>query len=143
MGYHTSYAFTSPPDVVFDVMADLGLLAGWLTDHLAISKQPDGTVTVGWPPHGREASAAYRTTLCHEEMRLRWAAASGAGDWSGHAVVCALPVGGSVIQIKLALPAALRTMINHVDSIVSQALRRLDAEAVRRTRAAAPLPEAA
>jgi hypothetical protein len=128
MGYHTSYAFSTPPDVVFGVLADVNLLARWLAcDDLAIAAEPDGTCVVG--------AERYRVSLCQDERRLRWVAASGDDSWSGHAVVGALPVGGCVIQIKLALPAALRACIAHVDAIMSQALRRLDDEAARRSNA--------
>jgi hypothetical protein len=123
MGYHTSYAFSASADVVFGIMADVGRLAGWLAGaELAIATWPDGTCMVG--------DQRYRVSLWPDERRLRWAPTTGEA-WSGHAVVSALPIGGSVLQVKLALPAELRARIPHVDAILAKALRRLD-EAARR-----------
>ena len=145
MGYHTSFAFTAPADVVFDAMADLDLLAGWLADDLSVARNADGTVAVGALAVGGGASIECRMTICRDELRLRWHPISGTDAWSGHAVVCALPVVGSVIQVKLALPGAHRAHISQVDRIMAQAFRRLDAEAIRRTEGggSTPLPEAA
>jgi uncharacterized protein YndB with AHSA1/START domain len=128
MGYHTSFAFTAPPDIVYAVMTELGLLRGWLADDLAMTRDTDDTFVVG------AAAARYRIALCAENMRLRWDATTDGGAWSGHAVVCALPVGGSVLQLKLAMPAAMRPLISNVDRVVSQVLRRIDEESVRRFR---------
>jgi hypothetical protein len=52
----------------------------------------------------------------------------------------AFPVGNSVIDIRIGVPAAFRTRINHIDRIVSHVLRRIDAEAERRHDAGAPAP---
>jgi hypothetical protein len=138
MGYHTSFAFKAPPHTVFEVLAEIRPLVGWLAEELTIDHQPDGTLAVGGAGRGERATVCYRTALSRSELKLAWHPVSGPTAWSGHAIVCGLPVGGSVIQVKLIVPAAMHVWIHQIDQVVSRLLRRLDGEAERRARLSAP-----
>jgi hypothetical protein len=118
MSYHTSYAFAAPPDVVHDIVNDLDLLARWLSDELPLTHRDD--------------VSRYRVSTGRDPLELSWTPVPEPEGWPGRAVVRALPVGGSVIDIRLGVPVAFRTRINHIDRIVSHVLRRIDAEAERR-----------
>jgi hypothetical protein len=118
MAYHTSYAFTAQPDVVFDVLSDLELLANWLEDDVPVGQHVEA--------HG------YRTLLDADELKLCWMALSEVDSWWGRAVVRALPLSGSVVDVRLAVPAEFRTQIHRIDQVLSRVLRRVDAEAGRR-----------
>jgi uncharacterized protein YndB with AHSA1/START domain len=132
MGYHTSHAFTASPEVVFAVLQDFDLLATWLVQDVPITREPDGTIRTTAP----HAPGTYRTLLDPTELRLCWNALSDLDSWFGHARVRALPVCGSVIDVKLAVPAERRTEIHRIDQVLSRLLRLVDAEADRRTRSA-------
>ena len=62
---------------------------------------------------------------------MRWVPAGGGDAWAGQAVVCGLPVGGSVVQVRLDLPDARPARLSEADRVVSEVLRRLDAASVR------------
>jgi hypothetical protein len=118
VSYHTSYAFAAPADVVHTVVNDGDLLVGWLGEEL----------TAG----GRDDVTRYRIEPGPNPLELCWAPVPGPDAWAGRAVVRALPVGGSTIDIRLCVPVAFRTRIPDIDRIVSYLLRRIDAEAGRR-----------
>jgi hypothetical protein len=141
MSYHTSYAFAAPPDVVHSVVKDLDLLARWLAEELPLAQAPDGTLSA---PHAADDGSRlqrYRIEAGRNALEMSWRSIPEPDGWPGRAVVRALPVGGSVIDIRLAVPVAFRTRINHIDRIVSHLLRRIDAEATVRDACATSLAE--
>jgi len=123
VSYHTSYAFAAPADVVHAVVTDGDLLAGWLGEELAAG--------------GRDHVTRHRMEPGPNPLELCWSPAPGLDGWAGRAVVRALPVGGSTIDIRICAPLALRTRITDIDRVVSHVLRRIDAEASRRRIASA------
>jgi hypothetical protein len=140
MSYHTSYAFAAPPDVVRSVMNDVDLVARWLGEELPLIHAPDGTLTARMPAGDGGEVLRYRIESGRTPLELSWIPVREPGGWPGRAIVRALPVGGSVIDIRLGVPTTFRTRINHIDRIVSHVLRRIDAEAERRHVNGAPEP---
>ena len=132
MNYHTSYAFAASPDVVLSVMNDLDLLAGWLAEDLPLTRASDGTLTARFPTDGGDNVWRYRVELGRNPLELSWTPVPEPQGCPGRAVIRALPVGGSVIDVRLGIPVALRTQIADIDRIASHVLRRIDAEAERR-----------
>jgi hypothetical protein len=120
---------STPPDVVLGIMKDIDLLTGWLTEDLPITRAPDGTVTTHIP----SGITRYRVRPGNDTPELYWTSEPDADGWTGRAVLRALPVGGSVIDVRLGVPVAFRTRISHIDEVVSHLLRRVDAEAERRS----------
>jgi hypothetical protein len=142
MSYHTSYAFAAPPDVVHSVVNDVDLLARWLGEEIPLMHAPDATLAARLPASGGGEVSRYRIEPGSDPLELCWVPVPEPGGWPGRAVVRALPVGGSVIDIRLGVPVTFRTRINHIDRIVSHLLRRIDAEAERRHLVGAPTSHA-
>jgi hypothetical protein len=125
-------------------MNDVDLLARWLGEELPLTHAPDGTLTTRLPASREGEELRYRIESGPDPLELCWVPVrEPGGGWPGRAVVRALPVGGSVIDIRLGVPVTFRTRINHIDRIVSHVLRRIDAEAERRQVDGAPAAQPA
>jgi hypothetical protein len=118
MTYHTSYAFAAPPDLVHGVVNDLALLARWLGEGMPRKQAPDVT--------------RYHIEPGCSPFEVCWTPVPEPSGWPGRAIVRALPLGGSTIDIRLGVPVAFRSRIHHIDGIVAHVLRRIDEEAERR-----------
>src|SRR5690349_14459059 len=134
MGFHTSYAFSAPADAVFDTLTQLSLINEWLPDGMWLAPNPDGTVEARYPDGN---SIRLRLKVFARQNRLMWTPADGSEGWSGSAVVTDLPVCGSVIQVRLALPRSQPRWLSQADLAVADLLRRADVATALQARQAA------
>src|SRR5690349_8160041 len=131
MGFHTSYAFSAPAEVVFDALTDLSVINEWLPDGVWFSPNPDGTIDAC---RRGASSICLRLKVFARQDRLMWTPADGSKGWSGSAVISDLPICGSVIQVRLTFPDSQPKWFSQADLAVAELLRRIDAATAVQTR---------